>query len=373
MGDLLQGSLSFLSLEEVLSILSGRRASGRLWVKGVFAEVNLNLVDGKLAGTDKQSALEALLWESGSFGFLDEKKPAAGAETIAVGPIIEEAKSQREEWKRLRAAFPDDYAVLLEIDDPQAQEKVTLSREHWKVLSRVNGERTVGELLAEGDPFQRLHILSELLKNKLIEFSKLDEKAKRAQAEKKAKAAEAEKNVKVSKEQASPAEPGEKSKPGSTKPFAVPPEVLAGDAKAASQAPEKTVMGMKLPQTERPPAAPQAKGEPIIACLTLDGPGDQMFPLVEDEYKIGREAPNPIRLQDASVSANHARVFRSPEGFVVEDLGSRNGTYVNGERVQKRVLRENDRVRLGKVQLIYNIAGDKPAVGPSTLFQPRPS
>lgn len=358
----------------MLSLLSGRRASGRLWVKGVFAEANLNLVDGKLAGDDKQSALNALLWESGSFGFLDEKKVAADAETVAVGPIIEEAKSRREEWKRLRAVFPDDYAVLREIDDPRAQEKVALSREHWKVLSRLNGESTVGELLAESDPFQGLRVLNELLKNKLIEFSKLDAKARRAQTEKNANPAEAEKSAKPApKEQARTAEPGEKSKPVSTKPFAVPPEVLAADAKGASQAPEKTVIGMKLPQAERIPAGSPAQGEPLIACLTLDGPGDQMFPLVDDEYKIGREAPNPIRLQDASVSANHARVFRSPEGFVVEDLGSRNGTYVNGERVQKRVLRENDRVRLGKVQLIYNIAGDKPAVGPSTLFQPRPS
>lgn len=101
----------------------------------------------------------------------------------------------------------------------------------------------------------------------------------------------------------------------------------------------------------------QSVESPLVATLTADD--GTMHPLLEETSTIGRTAANAIALRDSSVSAKHASVVRTPEGFVIEDLGSRNGTFVNGEKLtEKRFLVEGDLVRLGKVILTFNLAAD---------------
>ena len=84
-----------------------------------------------------------------------------------------------------------------------------------------------------------------------------------------------------------------------------------------------------------------------------------MHPLLEEISTIGRTGSNTIAFRDSSVSARHARVFRTAEGFMIEDVGSRNGTFVNSEKLTgKRLLVEGDLVRLGKIILTFNLAED---------------
>ncbi|GIW71493.1 MAG: hypothetical protein KatS3mg102_1035 [Planctomycetota bacterium] len=74
----------------------------------------------------------------------------------------------------------------------------------------------------------------------------------------------------------------------------------------------------------------------------------------QDEITIGRHPDNQIVLYDASVSKRHARVVRDGIGYFVEDLGSRNGTEVEGERVRgRRRLRSGERIRIGAFQLRF--------------------
>jgi pSer/pThr/pTyr-binding forkhead associated (FHA) protein len=95
----------------------------------------------------------------------------------------------------------------------------------------------------------------------------------------------------------------------------------------------------------------------MVATLTADD--GTMHPLLEEEATIGRTPANAIALPDVSVSAKHARVLRTAEGFVIEDIGSRNGTYVNSEKLSdKRLLADGDLVRLGKIILTFNLASD---------------
>ena len=82
---------------------------------------------------------------------------------------------------------------------------------------------------------------------------------------------------------------------------------------------------------------------------------DRVIPLAESEYLIGRHRDNGIQLADLGVSGFHARIYRGPEGFVLEDLKSRNGTWVNGERVFHHLLADGDRVHLGQTDLIYEV------------------
>ena len=62
---------------------------------------------------------------------------------------------------------------------------------------------------------------------------------------------------------------------------------------------------------------------------------------------MGRGSEAGLVLDDTGVSRAHARIDPGLQGFTIFDLGSRNGLFVNGDRVQERVLRDGDRIQLG--------------------------
>ena len=98
-----------------------------------------------------------------------------------------------------------------------------------------------------------------------------------------------------------------------------------------------------------------AKQQAPIGTLTADD--GTMHPLLDEVTTIGRTPANAIALSDGSVSSNHARVLRTSDGFLIEDVGSRNGTFVNSEKVMgKRALLDGDVLRFGKVLLTFNVA-----------------
>src|SRR5512141_3082585 len=63
-----------------------------------------------------------------------------------------------------------------------------------------------------------------------------------------------------------------------------------------------------------------------------------VFELDADTYTIGREAGNEIVIEDPQVSRRHATLTQQGASYVLEDIGSTNGTYVNGKRVTAPVL-----------------------------------
>jgi pSer/pThr/pTyr-binding forkhead associated (FHA) protein len=75
--------------------------------------------------------------------------------------------------------------------------------------------------------------------------------------------------------------------------------------------------------------------------------------LLSDEMTVGRAAGCGVALpEDTFVSQLHARIFRRDSDFFVEDLGSTNGTYLNGKQVSAAsVLRKGDRVQVGRTTL----------------------
>lgn len=105
------------------------------------------------------------------------------------------------------------------------------------------------------------------------------------------------------------------------------------------------------------PALKPGRKRTLVGSLTPDGALDNVFPLLDSEQTIGRVPTNTIALPDASVSSTHARISRTAEGFFIEDLQSRNGTFVNGEKVEtRRLLADGDLIRLGKVIMTFNVA-----------------
>jgi pSer/pThr/pTyr-binding forkhead associated (FHA) protein len=76
------------------------------------------------------------------------------------------------------------------------------------------------------------------------------------------------------------------------------------------------------------------------------------LPLAHDEYGIGRVETNSIRLTDRNISRRHLVLLRNAEGWVVRDLQSYNGTYVNGNRVAGEMhVGHGDSVQLGDYRL----------------------
>lgn len=69
--------------------------------------------------------------------------------------------------------------------------------------------------------------------------------------------------------------------------------------------------------------------------------------VVGPEIALGRGSGSPIELLDDGVSRHHARVRRTDSGYTIEDLDSRNGTFVNGERITKSALNFGDKIAVG--------------------------
>jgi pSer/pThr/pTyr-binding forkhead associated (FHA) protein len=70
-------------------------------------------------------------------------------------------------------------------------------------------------------------------------------------------------------------------------------------------------------------------------------------------YRIGRDKATDIPLPSTHVSRLHAEITWEKGHWVIGDLGSRNGTFVNGERVFKRALREGDKIAIGHFEIVY--------------------
>jgi pSer/pThr/pTyr-binding forkhead associated (FHA) protein len=77
------------------------------------------------------------------------------------------------------------------------------------------------------------------------------------------------------------------------------------------------------------------------------------FLLDSDTTTAGRHPSSDIFLDDVTVSRRHAEFVRADVGFEVRDVGSLNGTYVNGDRIDATQLSAGDEVQVGKYRLVY--------------------
>ena len=82
---------------------------------------------------------------------------------------------------------------------------------------------------------------------------------------------------------------------------------------------------------------------------------DGIFELGEKAVVIGRSTECEIQIGVQNVSRKHARIlFHNNEEYLLEDLESTNGVFVNGIKVVKCVLRNNDQIEIGGVKLVFN-------------------
>ena len=80
------------------------------------------------------------------------------------------------------------------------------------------------------------------------------------------------------------------------------------------------------------------------------------YPLDKEKFIIGRASENDVVLNDVSVSRKHAQINVNDDKFEILDLGSKNGVYLNGEKIDRSVFNPGDEVAIG--DSILKILGD---------------
>lgn len=88
------------------------------------------------------------------------------------------------------------------------------------------------------------------------------------------------------------------------------------------------------------------------------------FP-IDGVLTIGRQTDNTIRLKEGKASRHHARVTKSGDSFLIEDLGSSNGTRVNGRKIKRCSLRHGDTIQIGNARIQFEDAAQKQAARPA--------
>ena len=126
-------------------------------------------------------------------------------------------------------------------------------------------------------------------------------------------------------------------------PLAVPP---------AGEAPAATMVYRPEEHLEEPPPAPEPEPEREQATLTVGG---RVVPISSERVVVGRSRECDVRVDDGNVSRRHFEiVHESPATWVVVDLGSTNGTEVNGSKVERRTaLDDGDRITVGSTELVF--------------------
>src|SRR5690606_22581967 len=116
-------------------------------------------------------------------------------------------------------------------------------------------------------------------------------------------------------------------------------------------------------------SAPNSEDAALSARVTPSIPGDtfalvveigpnprRIYTLTEDNYTLGRDLSNDIVIQDPEVSRWHLQLFRNPDGYSVKDMGSTNGTVLNGVRLTgSKPLRVYDTLELGTAVRLHYI------------------
>jgi signal transduction histidine kinase len=95
----------------------------------------------------------------------------------------------------------------------------------------------------------------------------------------------------------------------------------------------------------------------------------KQFDLAEAHVTVGRDAANGVRLHDTEVSRRHAEFREVEGGYVVVDIGSANGTFVNSQKVQEALLQAGDQVVFGQTTLVYSTGRGQAAEEKSDLAE----
>jgi pSer/pThr/pTyr-binding forkhead associated (FHA) protein len=98
---------------------------------------------------------------------------------------------------------------------------------------------------------------------------------------------------------------------------------------------------------------PDTLPQPATLLVKLHGQGSRHLELTHETLTIGRKADNTLVIEDAAVSAHHARIVKVQAVFFLEDLMSTNGTTINGRPITRHQLHDADVIAIGQHRLVF--------------------
>ena len=99
-----------------------------------------------------------------------------------------------------------------------------------------------------------------------------------------------------------------------------------------------------------------------IGCLSIkyaDGQETKILLKNLSVFEAGRSQGNHICLKDDTVAMSHFRVYRNAQEYSVYDLGTKRGTQVNGQPVEKVALRPGDVIQAGDLEIVFDLVDDE--------------
>jgi hypothetical protein len=282
---------------------------------------------------------DTFAWKEGAFAFWDRVPPPPNLVHLEMDfqSLLMEGVRRLDVRSRMGEVFPDqDMAVEAQVNPERVKQSVTLTPEEWKVFFLVDGRRSLREICSladDADPLGTLQILWNLVRARMLRVVPPPPLPPPAHA------------------QIAPAEPGGKRR-------------KSGEMRSSHSRVEFGSMA-RAPKIEDDtreivtPAAVQylgnAKTVTVSRLVLVEQGRETSFPLARETCTLGRHKNNDVVITDPKVSSFHARIDRTPEGFVLVDLKSRNGSFVNGHRVETALLRTGDELRLGAARLVYRV------------------
>ncbi len=108
---------------------------------------------------------------------------------------------------------------------------------------------------------------------------------------------------------------------------------------------------------------------PRLVIRTMDGPRSEHE--LDQEVVLGRGVQSSLQIDDTKLSRRHARIAPDVGSWFVEDLGSSNGTYVNGEPCKKLTLAHGDKIAIGHTVVLFKARIEPERAPIQTARRPR--
>ncbi len=110
------------------------------------------------------------------------------------------------------------------------------------------------------------------------------------------------------------------------------------------------------------------KGAPVALRGASESVAGRLFALEKSRVLVGRAAHCDVVINDPSISSEHAHLTPSPAGWVITNLLSTNGTFVNNKRATTVPLKHGDHVRMGRIEFVFEMPDG--AVTPTAAHGP---
>jgi hypothetical protein len=272
---------------------------------------------------------DCFVWDGGAFAFAHDNRLPSHAVTISIDltNLIMEGARRIEEMEQCVRLLPDRNAVFRVVAAPR-DDKVTLTAEEWKILFLINSSRTLEELChdSEDEPFHVYRLVYGLLSNQLVEA--------------------------VPREAVLHDDTGIQQPQTGDATFRQASPVFGGESTVREADDDTSLLVSSEARLSYSDVVRPTVAQLLVTTGEVQG---RVFPLVDSEYLIGRHRENTIQLADLGISSFHARLYQGADGYVIEDLKSRNGTWVNGTRVYHATLTHGDKLHIGATDLVYEV------------------